>query len=60
MPAMTMTYAVSDAKEIEHLRPGDNITADLVLSDYKDRLEKITKTASPPLVSEPPPSSTSD
>jgi Cu/Ag efflux protein CusF len=42
MPAMTMTYAVSDAKEIEHLQPGDNITADLVVSDNKGRLEKIT------------------
>lgn len=39
---MTMTYAVSDAKEIEHLQPGDNITADLVVSDNKGRPEKIT------------------
>ena len=41
MPAMTMTYAVSDAKQIEHLQPGDTITADLVVSDNKGRLEKI-------------------
>ena len=59
MPAMTMTYAVSDAKEIEHLQPGDSIAADLVVSDNKGRLEKITKTASPPVRSEPPPPSTS-
>ena len=43
MPAMTMTYAVSDAKEIEQLAPGDFITADLVVSDNKGRLEKIAK-----------------
>jgi Cu/Ag efflux protein CusF len=60
MPAMTMTYAVSDAKEIEHLTPGDTITADLVVSDNKGRLEKITKTASPPVPSEPAPSSTTN
>lgn len=42
MPAMTMTYAVTDAKEIEHLQPGDTITADLVVGDNKGRLEKIT------------------
>ena len=51
MPAMTMTYAVADAKEIEHLQPGDAITADLVVGDNKGRLEKITlasKPAAPP------------
>ena len=59
MPAMTMTYAVTDSKEIEHLQPGDAITADLVVSDNKGRLEKITKTAPSPAPSEPPRSSTS-
>jgi Cu/Ag efflux protein CusF len=58
MPAMTMTYAVSDAKEIEPLEPGDSITADLVVSDNKGHLEKIAKTASPPAAAETPPSST--
>lgn len=41
MPAMTMTYAVVDAKQIESLQPGDTISADLVVSDNKGRLEKI-------------------
>jgi len=56
MPAMTMTYAVSDAKEIEQLAPGDFITADLVVSDNKGRLEKIAKTTGPPPPAETPPS----
>lgn len=54
MPAMTMTYAVSDATDIEHLQPGDIITADLVVSDNKGRLEKITKTVASPAVETPP------
>jgi hypothetical protein len=29
-------------KQIENLKPGDRITADLVVSDSKGRLEKIT------------------
>jgi protein SCO1/2 len=41
MPAMTMQYAVADPKDIESLRPGDTITADLVVSENKGRLEKI-------------------
>ena len=42
MPAMTMQYAVADSKQIENLQPGDKITADLVVSESKGRLEKIT------------------
>jgi protein SCO1/2 len=41
MPAMTMSYMVADPKQIEKLGPGDKITADLVVSDSKGRLEKI-------------------
>jgi protein SCO1/2 len=41
MPAMTMQYAVADAKQIENLQPGDKISADLVVSEDKGRLEKI-------------------
>jgi protein SCO1/2 len=41
MPAMTMTYAVADAKRIQNLRPGDKMSADLVVSENKGRLEKI-------------------
>lgn len=42
MPAMTMQYAAADSKQIEDLQPGDKITADLVVSESKGRLEKIT------------------
>jgi protein SCO1/2 len=41
MPAMTMTYQVAEPKQIERLQPGDKITADLVVSESKGRLEKI-------------------
>ena len=41
MPAMTMSYMVAEPKQIESLKPGDEITADLVVSDSKGRLEKI-------------------
>jgi protein SCO1/2 len=41
MPAMTMTYQVAAPRDIESLQPGDKITADLVVSETKGRLEKI-------------------
>ena|ERR1700757_2975031 len=41
MPVMTMQYAVADPRQIENLQPGDKITADLVVSESKGRLEKI-------------------
>jgi protein SCO1 len=41
MPAMTMSYQVAEPKQIESLQPGDKITADLVVSESKGRLEKI-------------------
>jgi Cu/Ag efflux protein CusF len=47
MPAMTMTYQVAERKQIETLRPGDKITADLVVSENKARLEKIALTGKP-------------
>ena len=43
MPAMTMTYQVAEPRQIETLQPGDKITADLVVSDTKGRLEKIVQ-----------------
>ena len=42
MPAMTMDYMVADPAQIEKLQPGDKISADLVVSESKGRLEKIT------------------
>ncbi len=41
MPAMTMTYQVAVPKQMEALQPGDKISADLVVSENKGRLEKI-------------------
>jgi Cu/Ag efflux protein CusF len=41
MPAMTMSYMVADPKQIETLKPGNRIDADLVISESKGRLEKI-------------------
>lgn len=42
MPAMTMQYEVEDPRQIEDMKPGDKITADLVVSESKGRLEKVT------------------
>lgn len=47
MPAMTMQYEVANSKEIENLKPGDKITADLVVSENVGRLEKITLVSKP-------------
>jgi Cu/Ag efflux protein CusF len=41
MPAMTMSYVIAAPKEAASLTPGDKITADLVVSASKGRLEKI-------------------
>ena len=41
MPAMTMTYQVAEPKQMQTLQPGDKITADLVVSENKGRLERI-------------------
>ena len=42
MPAMTMSYSIAIPKEAEALGEGDKISADLVVSQGKARLEKIT------------------
>jgi Cu/Ag efflux protein CusF len=58
MPAMTMSYAVADAQEIEKLGAGDKISADLVVAEGKSRLEKILlvkKAAKNPPASSPAP-----
>ena len=41
MPAMTMPYQVAEPKQLQTLQPGDKITADLVVSENKGRLERI-------------------
>jgi len=44
MPAMTMDYKVADAKQMTELKPGDMISADLVVSESIGHLEKIVVT----------------
>ena len=41
MPAMTMDYKVADGQQIAGLKPGDTISADLVVSENIGHLEKI-------------------
>ena len=51
MPAMTMNYLVADEKQIAPLKPGDKISADLVVGENAGHLEKIVlveKAAAPP------------
>lgn len=51
MPAMTMDYEVGDVKQMEGLKAGDRISADLVVGANIGHLEKIvvtTKAATPP------------
>ncbi len=51
MPAMTMNYLVADEKQIEPLKPGDKISADLVIGENVGHLEKIVlveKAGAPP------------
>jgi Cu/Ag efflux protein CusF len=47
MSAMTMGYEVADEKEIASLKPGDKISAELVVSDNVGRLEKIVVVGHP-------------
>jgi len=41
MPAMTMNYLVANEKQIAPLKPGDKISADLVIGENVGHLEKI-------------------
>ena len=52
MPAMTMTYQVAEPKQMQTLHPGDKITADLVVSENKGRLEKIERVSAPSIKTE--------
>lgn len=56
MPAMTMDYKAANVKQIEELKSGDIISADLVVGDKVGHLEKIVilVKAVPP----PPPAAT--
>lgn len=54
MPAMTMDYIVADPEQLNSLHPRDKISADLVVSENRGRLEKIVliekagQTSAPP------------
>jgi protein SCO1/2 len=49
MPAMTMPYAVKDARLLEGRAPGDMITATLVVEPNLAHLSAITKTGAAPI-----------
>lgn len=49
MPAMTMPYTVGDASLLKGLRPGDLVTATLVVEEAKAYLSKMARTGSAPL-----------
>ena len=49
MPAMTMPYAVKDARLLEGRAPGDLITATLVVEPNLAHLSAITKTGTAPI-----------
>jgi protein SCO1 len=46
MDAMTMPYTVKPESELNQLRPGDAIAADVIVQDEKAWLENVTVTAS--------------
>jgi len=54
MPAMTMDYLVADEKQIEALKPGDKISADLVIGENVGHLEKIVVVEKGPPAPAPP------
>jgi protein SCO1 len=56
MPAMTMDYKVADVKQIQGLKPGDIISADLVVGENVGHLEKIVVLVK--AVTPPPPAAT--
>src|SRR5690242_19683843 len=49
MGAMTMPYTVKPEGELDQLKPGDAITADVVVQDESARLENVVVIALPPV-----------
>ena len=49
MSAMTMPYTVKPEGELGRLKPGDAITADVVVQDESAWLENVVVTAEPPV-----------
>ncbi len=58
MSAMTMQYEAAEGEPIDQLKPGDKITADLVVGENVGHLEKITVVSKAPVTTTPvsPPS----
>ncbi|MBA2303819.1 MAG: SCO family protein [Acidobacteria bacterium] len=54
MPAMTMPFRVKDAAQLASVRPGDLITATLVVQDTVAHLEQVAKTGTAPLPADMP------
>ena len=54
MPGMTMPFTVKDAAEVSAAKPGDLITATLVVEDSRGYLENIRKTGEAALPAAPP------
>jgi len=55
MPGMTMPFKVRDPKLLNGKRPGDFVTATLVVGDAEGYLSAITTTGHAPLTEPPPP-----
>ena len=54
MPGMTMAFKVREARQISSSKPGDLITATLVVEDSRGVLENVTKTGEAPLPADLP------
>jgi protein SCO1/2 len=54
MPAMTMAFTIKEPKLLDGLRPGDLISATLVITDEEGYLKGIRKTGSAPLAPRSP------
>ena len=54
MKAMTMTFPVKDKALLRYLSPGDEISADLIVSKPEYRLENIRKKQRPPRIVDGP------
>jgi protein SCO1/2 len=55
MPGMTMPFKVKDAQVLEDKKPGDLVTATLVVADTDAHLSALTTTGHAPLDVPPPP-----
>jgi protein SCO1/2 len=59
MPGMTMPFTVRDGQLLQSVKPGDLVTATLVVGDEKAYLSSMTRTGHAPLDVPPPPAASS-